>query len=192
MTEEWRRVRGNPAYAVSNHGRVKRVFPDGKGRPGTIIRQQIMSHGYPVVRIVPLVGETKRKLVHRLVCEAFHGTPPTPKHESAHGDGNRLNARADNLRWATRKENMADCLLHGTLATGPRHGRTTKPERTPRGRQHGHAKLTERQVRAIRAADVELGSGRKLAQEYGVSPALICSIRARRVWKHLDQGVQSR
>jgi hypothetical protein len=186
MTEEWRRVRRNPAYAVSNLGRVRRVFPDGKGRAGGIVPQQIGSHGYPVVRIVPLFGKPKTRLVHRLVCEAFHGPPPFLGAEVAHGDGRRSNPRADNLRWASRIENMADCVLHGTKATGARHGRFTKPERTPRGERHGHAKLTQAAVRAIRAEPLGNGSGRRLAAKFGVSPGTVCMIRGGRTWRHID------
>jgi hypothetical protein len=40
--------------------------------------------------------------------------PPTPKHEVAHGDGTRDNNRPENLRWATRSENLLDRTLHGT------------------------------------------------------------------------------
>lgn len=183
--EEWRRVRGKPEFAVSNLGRVKHVFPGPKSPPGRIIKPFIGSHGYPVVHLRSMWGDTRRFLVHRLVCEAFHGRAPFAKAEVAHGDGVRTNARADNLRWATRKENMADCVLHGTRATGPRHGRSTKPHRTPRGDIHGHAKLTAAAVHEIRFAPQTEGSGRRLAEKFGVTPGTICMIRKRRTWTHL-------
>lgn len=190
MSEEWRRVRGNPAYAVSSEGRVKRVLPDARGRKaGGFVKLRLGTHGYLVVSLSPLnVGKAKNHLVHRLVCAAFHGPPPFVGAEVAHGDGNPLNARADNLRWATRKENMADCVLHGTKATGARHGRQTKPECTPRGERHGHAKLSITAVREIRSSARTNGSGRQLAAKFGVSPATVCMIRAARTWRHIDQG----
>lgn len=60
--------------------------------------------------------------VHILVCEAFHG-PRRLGLEVAHNDGNRLNASATNLRWATRLANIADKWLHGTMPGGGRHKR---------------------------------------------------------------------
>ncbi|WP_449411892.1 HNH endonuclease signature motif containing protein [Methylobacterium komagatae] len=62
------------------------------------------NHQYPTVSLAR-DGFGHRRLVHRLVCEAFHGPAPTPEHQVAHADGTRWNARADNLRWATRTEN---------------------------------------------------------------------------------------
>jgi hypothetical protein len=35
-------------------------------------------------------------------------------HQAAHGDGAGLNNRLANLRWATRRENEADKIKHGT------------------------------------------------------------------------------
>jgi len=124
-------------------------------------------------------------LVHRLVCAAFHGQAPSNKHNAAHNDGISLHNHSDNLRWATRAENMADCIGHGTQATGARHGRTTKPERTPRGEAHGHAKITEEIVRDIRHARNYKGLGKFLAAQYGLSVASISLIRANKIWKHV-------
>lgn len=63
--------------------------------------------GYPAVR---LAGISAGFPVHRLVCEAFHGPKPTPKHEVAHWDGDKTNNTAPNLRWATHKENCQDTV----------------------------------------------------------------------------------
>lgn len=43
--------------------------------------------------------------VHRIVCTAFHGTPPTNQHVVDHVDTNRQNNRKENLRWVTKLEN---------------------------------------------------------------------------------------
>jgi hypothetical protein len=180
--EIWMPVAGFPDYEASDLGRIRRSVPAGQGHACGMLIPWLGNHQYQTVGLAR-DGRSVRRLVHRLVCEAFHGTPPTPGHQVAHADGTRWNNRADNLRWATRAENMGDCVAHGTRATGHRHGRTTKPERTPRGERHGHAKLSEAAVIAIRSAISR--TGRSLAAEHGVSPATVCLIRARKIWRHL-------
>lgn len=184
MTEEWRPVHGFPEYAVSDQGRVKRVVESKSGNLPKVLRPWISNQGYRIVTVFAH-GKGKRKQISRLVCEAFHGPPPTSEHHAAHGDGDPANNSPANLRWATRKENMADCLIHGTRAMGPTHGRNTKPERTCRGSAHGLSKVTERDVLAIRAAPKVMGSGVRLAAQYGVTPTAICFIRSRKNWKHV-------
>jgi hypothetical protein len=44
--------------------------------------------------------------VYQLVCEAFNGPKPFEQAVCMHIDENRLNNRADNLRWGTQKENL--------------------------------------------------------------------------------------
>lgn len=186
MVETWLPVADFPDYAASNLGRVKRVVPDARNhRPGILV-PHLNNKGYEIVSLAGPEGLRKR-LVNRLVCAAFHGPAPADRPHAAHGDGNCRNNREDNLRWANRSENMEDSRKHGTMAMGSRHGRTTKPGRTPRGVKHGHAKLTEREVLEIRKAPRTIGSGRALAEEYGVCPALICIIRAGKIWKHLEE-----
>lgn len=186
MAEEWRIIAGFPDYAVSSEGRVKRLVPDARNHTCRVLRPYLNNKGYEVVTLSGDSGLRKR-LVNRLVCTAFHGPAPAGRPDAAHNDGDRLNNRESNLRWASRSENMEDSRRHGTMAVGERHGRTTKPERTPRGEQHGHAKLTDREVAEIRNADRTIGSGRALAKKYGVSPATICIIRSGKTWVHTAQ-----
>lgn len=60
--------------------------------------------------IYVLAGRTYK--VHRLVCEAFHGAPPTlspgepGRIVCMHGDENAANNRPDNLSWGTQKQNL--------------------------------------------------------------------------------------
>lgn len=183
--EEWRPISGFPQYAVSNLGRVKRVVASAKGHPvGNFLKAWLTREGYAIVTLSSDDG-AKRKQISRLVCEAFHGAPPSSDHQAAHNDGNPRNNDASNLRWATRSQNMADCIIHGTIATGKRHGRHTKPHLTPRGESHGAAKLTEEDVRIIRASDPRKISGAYLARNLGVSASLICRIRKNKAWRHI-------
>lgn len=105
--------------------------------------------------------------VHRLVCEAFRGAPPTAKHVAAHRDGNGMNNAVDNLRWATPLENEHDKSLHGTVA---------------RGERQGNSKLTTPEVVAIRR---DPRPYRQIARDYGVTPENIAVIVRRDGWKHV-------
>lgn len=47
----------------------------------------------------------KRKYVHRLICEAFHGSPK-PNQVVNHIDGNTMNNVPSNLEWTTQSRNV--------------------------------------------------------------------------------------
>ena len=63
----------------------------------------------------------------RLVCTLAHGEPPSPKHEAAHscGKGDEGCVTKSHLRWATRKENEDDKIIHGTRPSGEGHASST-------------------------------------------------------------------
>lgn len=123
--------------------------------------------GYPVITI-----DGERKYAHRLVCEAAHGAPPTQNHEVAHACGNGhlgcVNPR--HLRWATRPENMDDKVIHGTASRGVRHG---------------NSKLSDDDVRSIRAME---GSAcqREIADAFNVVQQTVHQILRRKSWAWLD------
>lgn len=59
-----------------------------------------------------------------VMCSKAHGPPPTPEHEVAHscGKGHEGCINPRHLRWATKIENYADRILHGTDTLGERNG----------------------------------------------------------------------
>lgn len=167
--EEWRVIVRAPEYAVSNLGRVKRIVEDRRGRGvGHILRPGQGPGGYLHFGL-SINGQIKTMKAHRLVCEAFHGPPPSPKHVAAHNDGSRDNNTATNVRWATAKENIADKRRHGTHVEGERHFR---------------AKLTAAMVREIRSHRVR-GSCNADAKRFGVSRSTISQVRSGAVWGHV-------
>lgn len=158
-------------YQVSNLGRVKslgRIVPRA-GRLGAYrVRERILaagpnSDGYPMVQLSKL-GSVRPAKVHILVMRAFEG--PCPEgHEVLHRDGDRSNPAFVNLRYGTRKENMADAVAHGTVV----------------GPNNGNAKLSLDQVREIRAAFN--GMTEEFAKRFGVTAFTIRNVRAGRTYK---------
>ena len=179
MPEAWLPVLGYEGfYEVSSLGRVRsvdRVFvrADGqrqgrRGRvliPGTTGR----SRSYPSVTL----RHGRRRPVHVLVCEAFHGPKPSPKHEVAHWDGDPTNNRPDNLRWATRSENSADARRHGTIPLAPGEG----------GERNGHARLTWEIVDAIRSACSMGATQASQAARFGIGKSQVHNIVSGKAWR---------
>lgn len=120
MSEQWRPVVGwEGLYEVSDQGQVRSVDRvivrnDGQARTfrGRILRPGVNRHGYPMVHL-SRPGEMKTKKVHRLVLEAFVGPSPEGA-EGCHNNGDRADARLENLRWDTPSRNQLDRRRHGT------------------------------------------------------------------------------
>ena len=167
--EHWKTVARAPAYEVSDLGRIRRVTGAKGAQVGKVLSPWFKDD-YPAIALRE-GGRYVKALVHILVCEAFHGPTPSPRHEVAHADGKPGNARADNLRWATHQENEADKRLHGTRDPA-------KPT---------YRKLTDEQVAAIRAEPKYKGSNNRLAERFGVTNSLICVLRnpAKGHWPHI-------
>lgn len=109
MTEIWKDIPGYEGlYQVSDYGRVKRSFKNGKEN---VLSGKIDKDGYTWV----ILSKNQRKKyvhVHRLVADAFIPNVEN-KPQVNHKDRNKQNNSANNLEWVTGSENM----LH-TFATG--------------------------------------------------------------------------
>jgi hypothetical protein len=57
-------------------------------------------------------GVRKIGKVHRLVCEAFHGPPPSSAHHACHGDKGAECNEPGNLRWDSPEANQDEVLIH--------------------------------------------------------------------------------
>lgn len=147
-----------------------RAGEDGSiiGARGRLLKPFIGNKGYRCINVWH-EGGWKQLRVHFLVCEAFHGPRPDGA-IVAHRDGDKLNNAAANLRWTTAWQNEADKREHGTAGLG---------ERNP------GAKLTESDVRAIRAARVSGVGPFTLGRQYGIAPATVWRICTRRTWAHI-------
>lgn len=167
--EVWRQSPSFPNYDVSDAGNVRRN-KDGNGsaKAGRGLKQVTDRYGYKVVN-PSRDGRGRSTTVHKLVCEAFHGPQPEG-HQVAHGDGNRSNNAAANLRWATPAENQRDRVEHGTSNWGGFRGR-------------GH-KLTVAQATEIKALE-GIAPSQRVAGDYGVSRRLVRRIWANQVWGYV-------
>jgi hypothetical protein len=129
-------------------------------------------------------AEGKSVRAHRYAWEMVHG--PIPRGLFAcHRCDNRKCVNPDHLFLGTSRDNMHDMIAKGR-ARYPGHPESSKGER------NGNARLTESQAIEIIQ---ELSTGtcaRRLAERYGVTPAMIGHIKHGRNWKHLRRNECSR
>lgn len=107
-TEEWRQTEF-PNLWVSNHGRIRRsayvlTRRDGikKSMPEKTYFGVLNPSGYLYTSAKPYKDSVA---VHELVAKAFIGAKPEGARTVNHKDGNKTNNAANNLEWATYKEN---------------------------------------------------------------------------------------
>lgn len=159
-------------YQASNWGRCRsldRIDNRGQYRKGQILKPSVSHNGYHQICLYKN-GNVEYYRLHHLILDTFIGECPEGM-EGCHNDGNRLNNRSENLRWASRKENHADKKIHGTHQAG---------EKNP------SVKLKNAQVLEI-LKYLESGVPKvKIAKMYEVSNTLIGYIHKGRNWKHIQ------
>ena len=173
MIELWRPIPDYEGfYEAGDLGNIRSVdrrvrYSNGSIRlqKGRVLKQSLNTGGYYIVAL-SLNGQPLTKPVHRLVLTTFKG-PGLEGHDCCHNDGNKQNNLLLNLRWDTRSGNMGDKKLHGTHQCGEKNG---------------NSKLTEDEVRAIRA---DSRSNAAVAETYSVSAMVISKIRRRKAWTHV-------
>lgn len=151
MSETWKPWRDG-AYEASDLGRVRRAKPGRRTHVGRVMTPTIAGAGYPMATLT-ISGKNTPTLVHLMVAECFLG--PTPDgQEVNHKDGDKTNARASNLEHRTHRGNMEHASETGLMAHGERHYA---------------AKLTDVQVRAIRAAKSSGESYASIADRFEIA-----------------------
>lgn len=172
--ERWLPVVGyDGRYEVSDMGRVRST----RGLFGPRLLQGTRRGGR--YRRVCLTKDGKQRTpnVHGLVLTAFVGPRP-PSMQGCHYDGDFDNNRLTNLRWGTPSENTRDKLRHNRHDPRP-------------GERSNFAKLTELQVKEIRALHATGGLSRTAtAAKYGISKSHVGLIVRRKTWAHVaPEGV---
>lgn len=170
-TEEWRAISIAPKYEVSSMGRVLRIAPYRSTKIGRVLKLSKDRDGYFRASINTSCGRTRPFMVSRLVAMAFHGDPPTPRHEAAHWNGVKADNTPKNIRWATQEENMDDRFRHKT---------------NPAGIRNPKARLTEEDVNLIRSHLMFGERKATLGRMFGVSGENVGDISTGKRWSHLE------
>lgn len=113
----------------------------------------------------------KKRPVCRIICTELYGPPPTDTHQAAHscGKGHLGCVNPKHLRWATRVQNAADQVKHGTVQRGERQWRS---------------KITERDARLIRRM-AETHTQGAIGKKFGISRSNVGYIIRRKTWAWL-------
>ena len=161
--EYWKKVPDFDGYEVSWGGSIRSKKQE--------LRQEIDKDGYRRVRL-----RRNNKSVHcvvsRIVAIAFIGKPQEGM-VCCHGDGERGNNNASNLRWDTQKGNIYDKLEHGTWQIGSKHPR---------------AEITEidakRVMEIIKSQKTKRGALKAAARQTGISYHIVADISRGKTWGH--------
>ena len=147
-TEIWKDIDGYEGYQVSSLGRVRsldRIDSNNHPLNGVILKPYISNSGYLLVGLYKQ-QRCYKKLVHRLVAEAFMPNPEN-KPEIDHintiktdntvflNEDGSINYEKTNLRWTTRKENINNPLTKTKIQINAR-----KPSKGKYGKKHHRSK----------------------------------------------------
>lgn len=180
--EIWKDIPGYEGwYQVSPDGRVKSMARSTPTRnrwgpclynfPEKEIFGRIDGYGYRKMNLC-VNGKARGMFAHTAVALAFIGPKPTPDHQVAHWDGDKLNNHFSNLRWATNKENAQDNVRHGKTAN-------------QFGERHSRNKFTDDMIREIRATPRYRGITIYFAKKFGVTQQAISKVLLGQRWPHI-------
>ena len=164
--EKWTKVPEFPQYEISDCGRLRRF---GKN---TIINPKTSGREYPYYVLYSKNKMHKRK-IGQLVLSGFVGLKPDGL-ECCHRDDDKTNNNLDNLYWGTHAQNLEDQRRNGKVLRGELHGRCTITN-----------ELVEDIRKALQCAGGVYGSGRRIAEKFGISEHIVSRIKNRRNWKHI-------
>jgi hypothetical protein len=140
------------------------------------------THGYGQFR---LRGKNQR--VHRVAFYLAHGRWPEPC--GLHSCDRRWCCNERHIFEGTNADNNDDCRTKGRRREqgwARSEPRVPRREFAARGEAQGLAKLTEQDVRDIRANYGIAGVRQKdLAKRYGVTPQAVWAVIRRQTWTHI-------
>lgn len=127
--------------------------------------------GYGIITSQQWLEPTKTRMTRasRMACVAMHGPQPDGKPHAAHtcGNGSRGCCNPHHVYWASVSDNQRDRVLHGTSNRGSRQGRS---------------RLSEEDVRSIKARLKEGSGPTEISRIYGVHQTTITCIKTGKIW----------
>lgn len=156
-----------PNYFISNKGNLKNLNSHANCKKSQKKYYDKDGYVYYWIRVNTKLGKCRK--AHRLVAIAFiKNTDPKNKTTVNHKNGKITDNRVQNLEWLSPADNE-------------RHARKVLGKRCL-GEKASRSKLTEKQVREIKAATL---ANNALAKKYNVAPATIHRIKKGICWGHL-------
>ena len=164
-------------YQVSTLGRVKsmpKIWISGnrgtlRSKGETIIKLSIDGGGYCQADL-SINNKSKKHSVHRLVAKAFLPNPENKRCVN-HINSDRADNRIENIEWATHSENTKHAVKSGTHYKGV-------------GENHNCAKLTEKDVLAIRKLKGKL-TQQEISSRFNIGRRTIGKILNNELWTHI-------
>lgn len=180
--EKWQTLRGHTTagpvaykYALSNYGRIVKFKT--RWQHGSLLnlsRQQ----GFPIWRKI-MKGEYYAVLIHRLVAKYFLPSPTGKQKFVIHLDYDKENNYYKNLQWATQEE------VTNHAANNPAVIRAKKQMRKNISKGGYNTKLSEVEVKYIKASLANGKTLKEMAIQHGVSDMQIHRIKTGENWSHI-------
>lgn len=124
------------------------------------------------------------KRAHRFSWELSNGDIPVDLCV-LHRCDNPPCVNPDHLFLGTRVENIADMVAKGRNAKGDKHRSRKYPERLLRGEDSPSARLSEMDVKSIRARVAAGESQYSVAAAFGIKQPYVSLVVNRKRWKHV-------
>lgn len=167
MSEIWKKVINyENYYEVSNLGRIRSLYKNIIMKPTSHYKTKYLQVG------LRKPGEKRKTAsLHRLIAEVFCENPKNKKVVN-HKNGNKLDNRALNLEWVTKKENEEHAVKLGLRNDFI-------------GENNISNKLKETEVLVIKEMLKNGISQSKIAKKFNVSQSTISFINVGKIWNHL-------
>lgn len=180
--EIWKIIPDFVEYQVSNFGRIKSL----KCNREKILKPVEGKKGYFQVSLCKN-SKAYKKQIHQVVLQAFIG--PCPKGlEVNHKNGIKSDNRLDNLEYMTHAENNKHAIQTGLHKepSGDNHYTKKHPEKVRRGSNSNLAKLTEEQIKKIRALwNRKEKTQKEISILFNIHKTTVSYIVNNKVWQHI-------